>query len=51
MSTGEAGAVCFGVVIGWITYRTLRRSGDACEAVGHRERDRRRGWGGRDDPL
>lgn len=29
MSTGEAGAVCFGVVVGWVTYRTLRRSGDA----------------------
>jgi hypothetical protein len=25
MSTGEVGAVCFGVVIGWIVYRTLRR--------------------------
>ena len=23
-----AGAICFGVVIGWITYRTLRRSAD-----------------------
>jgi uncharacterized membrane protein YeaQ/YmgE (transglycosylase-associated protein family) len=23
-----AGAVCFGLVIGWVTYRTLRRSGD-----------------------
>jgi hypothetical protein len=22
----NAGAVCFGVVVGWITYRTLRRS-------------------------
>lgn len=22
------GAICFGVVIGWITYRTLRRSAD-----------------------
>jgi len=22
---GEAGAFCFGLVVGWITYRTLRR--------------------------
>jgi uncharacterized membrane protein YeaQ/YmgE (transglycosylase-associated protein family) len=28
MSTGEVGAVCFGLVIGWIVYRTLRRSED-----------------------
>jgi hypothetical protein len=26
MSTFNVGAICFGVVIGWITYRTLRRS-------------------------
>jgi uncharacterized membrane protein YeaQ/YmgE (transglycosylase-associated protein family) len=26
MTTGEIGAICFGVVIGWITHRTLRRS-------------------------
>ena len=26
MSVEEVGAVCFGVVIGWIVYRTLRRS-------------------------
>ncbi len=25
MSTSLAGAICFGAVIGWITYRTLRR--------------------------
>jgi uncharacterized membrane protein YeaQ/YmgE (transglycosylase-associated protein family) len=29
MTTGEIGAICFGVVIGWITYRTLRRSSQA----------------------
>jgi NhaP-type Na+/H+ or K+/H+ antiporter len=29
MSTGEIGAICFGVVIGWIVYRTLRRTSDA----------------------
>lgn len=28
MSVGEVGAVCFGVVVGWVTYRTLRRSGE-----------------------
>ena len=28
MSSGEIGAICFGVVIGWITYRTLRRTSD-----------------------
>jgi hypothetical protein len=28
MSIGEVGAVCFGVVIGWIAYRTLRRTSD-----------------------
>ncbi len=28
MSSGEVGAVCFGVVIGWIAYRTLRRTSD-----------------------
>lgn len=22
------GALCFGVVVGWVTYRTLRRSGE-----------------------
>jgi hypothetical protein len=28
MSAAEVGAVCFGVVVGWITYRTLvRRTG------------------------
>jgi hypothetical protein len=28
MSVEEIGAVCFGFVIGWIVYRTLRRSGE-----------------------
>jgi uncharacterized membrane protein YeaQ/YmgE (transglycosylase-associated protein family) len=27
-ATREIGAVCFGVVVGWITYRTLRRQGE-----------------------
>ena len=26
MTLNEWGALCFGVVVGWITYRTLRRS-------------------------
>lgn len=26
MSLAQIGAVCFGVVIGWVTYRTIRRS-------------------------
>jgi hypothetical protein len=25
MTIADAGALCFGLVIGWITYRTLRR--------------------------
>jgi uncharacterized membrane protein YeaQ/YmgE (transglycosylase-associated protein family) len=25
MDTANIGAICFGIVIGWITYRTLRR--------------------------
>jgi hypothetical protein len=29
MTTAEIGAVCFGIVIGWIVYRTLRRTSDA----------------------
>ena len=30
MVLGDLGAVCFGLVIGWITYRTLvRRAGEA----------------------
>ncbi len=29
MTTAEVGAVCFGVVIGWIVYRTLRRTSDS----------------------
>jgi hypothetical protein len=28
MSLPEAGALCFGVVLGWIVYRTLRRTSD-----------------------
>ena len=24
----EIGAICFGVVVGWVTYRTLRRTTD-----------------------
>lgn len=28
MSVSEIGAICFGLVIGWVTYRTLRRSED-----------------------
>jgi hypothetical protein len=28
VSTSEWGAVCFGLVVGWITYRTLRRTED-----------------------
>src|SRR5207248_1563475 len=28
MTTQSVGALCFGVVIGWITYRTLRRSSE-----------------------
>ena len=26
MSVGEVGAACFGLVVGWVTYRTLRRT-------------------------
>ncbi len=26
MSVSEIGAVCFGLVVGWVTYRTLRRA-------------------------
>lgn len=26
MSIADAGAVCFGLVVGWIAYRTLRRT-------------------------
>ena len=29
MEVASFGAVCFGVVIGWVTYRTLRRTADA----------------------
>lgn len=29
MSVADAGAICFGVVVGWITYRTLVRRADA----------------------
>jgi hypothetical protein len=28
MSIEIWGALCFGVVVGWVTYRTLRRSGE-----------------------
>jgi hypothetical protein len=28
MSVAEVGALCFGVVVGWIVYRTLRRRRD-----------------------
>ena len=28
MSVEALGALCFGLVIGWITYRTLRRTGE-----------------------
>ncbi|MCB1057311.1 MAG: hypothetical protein KDD11_17565 [Acidobacteria bacterium] len=28
MSIEAVGALCFGLVIGWVTYRTLRRSGE-----------------------
>ena len=28
MSVQEVGALCFGFVVGWVTYRTLRRSSD-----------------------
>jgi hypothetical protein len=28
MTTAELGAIFFGVVIGWVTYRTLRRTGE-----------------------
>lgn len=29
MSIEAIGALCFGLVIGWITYRTLRRTGES----------------------
>ena len=28
MNVNSVGAVCFGVIIGWVTYRTLRRTGE-----------------------
>lgn len=28
MAVNTVGAVCFGVMIGWVTYRTLRRTGE-----------------------
>jgi hypothetical protein len=28
MGVPEYGAICFGIVVGWVTYRTLRRSGE-----------------------
>jgi hypothetical protein len=29
VSAANIGAICFGLVIGWITYRTLRRAANA----------------------
>jgi EamA domain-containing membrane protein RarD len=29
MSIEEFGGLCFGLVVGWVTYRTLRRTGEA----------------------
>jgi uncharacterized membrane protein YeaQ/YmgE (transglycosylase-associated protein family) len=28
MGVPEIGAICFGIIVGWITYRTLRRTGE-----------------------
>ena len=28
MGVPEIGAICFGIIVGWVTYRTLRRSGE-----------------------
>jgi len=28
MNVEIAGAICFGIVVGWVTYRTLRRQGE-----------------------
>jgi hypothetical protein len=28
MSVDLVGALCFGIIIGWVTYRTLRRTGE-----------------------
>ncbi len=28
MTVDIAGSLCFGLVVGWVTYRTLRRSGE-----------------------
>lgn len=28
MTVNAVGAVCFGVILGWVTYRTLRRTGE-----------------------
>jgi uncharacterized membrane protein YeaQ/YmgE (transglycosylase-associated protein family) len=28
MSVDLIGALCFGIIIGWVTYRTLRRTGE-----------------------
>ncbi len=28
MTIEAVGAICFGLVVGWITYRTLRRTGE-----------------------
>jgi hypothetical protein len=29
MTVQDIGAICFGIVVGWVTYRTLRRSTEA----------------------
>ena len=28
MDVPNIGAICFGVIVGWVTYRTLRRTGE-----------------------
>ena len=28
MTVDTVGAICFGVIVGWVTYRTLRRVGE-----------------------
>ena len=28
MGVPEIGGICFGIIVGWVTYRTLRRSGE-----------------------
>ena len=29
MGVSDLGAICFGIIIGWVTHRTLRRSNEA----------------------